>query len=314
MIAFWFPGQGSQARGMLDPWMGEPVVRETIEEASDLLGWDVAHIARENPDGKLDRTEFTQPALFAMETALVRLWRAAGGPEPAAAAGHSLGEWSALAAAGVLEFAEGLRLVALRARAMAEAMPSGGRMAAILGLSWEQVAELCARASGAHERVWPANDNCPGQVVVAGHAGAVERLVGLATEAGARRAVVLAVSVPSHTPLMQPAAERMREALARARMERPAFAVWSNVDASPHDAPEDWRALLVRQLVEPVRWRGLVEGMAQQGLAKAVEIGPGKVLAGLARRIARGVSVANPDGPDALARIAEETAREAEHG
>ena len=314
MIAFWFPGQGSQFAGMLGPWMGERIVRETMEEASDLLGWDLVRIAQENPEDKLNRTEFTQPVLFAMEMALVRLWREQGGPAPAAAAGHSLGEWSALAAAGAFGFAEGLKLVALRARAMAEAMPQGGRMAAILGLGWNEVEALCAQASREHERVWAANDNCPGQVVVAGHAGAVERIIGLATEAGAKRAVVLSVSVPSHTPLMQPAAERLQAALAHANIQKPAFAVWSNVDARPHAEPEDWRALLVRQLTEPVRWRGLVEGMVQQGLAKAVEMGPGKVLAGLARRIARKIPVVHLDGPNALARAAEEAAREAEHG
>ncbi len=314
MIAFWFPGQGSQLAGMLGPWMGERIVRETMEEASDLLGWDLVRIAQENPEDKLNRTEFTQPVLFAMEMALVRLWREQGGPAPAAAAGHSLGEWSALAAAGAFGFAEGLKLVALRARAMAEAMPQGGRMAAILGLGWDEVEALCAQASREHERVWAANDNCPGQVVVAGHAGAVERIIGLATEAGAKRAVVLSVSVPSHTPLMQPAAERLQAALAHANIQKPVFAVWSNVDAKPHAEPEDWRALLVRQLTEPVRWRGLVEGMVQQGLAKAVEMGPGKVLAGLGRRIARKLPVVHLDGPEALARAAEEAAREAEHG
>ncbi len=291
MIAFWFPGQGSQARGMLDPFIHRPEVRATLAEASALLGWDVEALIRENPEGKLDRTEFTQPALFATSIALWRVWQAEGGPAPQHVAGHSLGEWTALVVAGVLDFADALKLVAVRAQAMAEAVPAGaGAMSALLGLDDAAVEAVCAEASSEAARVWAANYNAPGQVVIAGDAEAVERAEQLARARGARRVVRLRVSVPSHTPRMAPAQARLGDAMAQARWRDATVPVWSNVDAAPHTAASEIRDLLLAQLVRPVRWAQLVRAMREAGVSAAVEMGPGNVLAGLARRIERGLT------------------------
>ncbi len=255
-LAWLFPGQGSQSKGMLDAFAGEAAVRETLEEASDALGWDVAALIAEDPDGKLGRTQYTQPALLTASVALARLWRALGGPEASELAGHSLGEYSALAAGGALSLADAVRLVALRGEAMSAAVPEGeGRMAAILGLEDEAVEQLCAQASDDATKVWPANYNCPGQLVIAGHASAVDRAIELALEAGAKRALPLAVSVPSHTPLMQPAADRLREAMNEVAWRPLAGArLWSNVDAMPREDADGIREALVSQLTSPVRW------------------------------------------------------------
>jgi len=299
MRAFWFPGQGSQKKGMLDAFVDAPVVRRTLEEASDLLGYDLARLIAENPEGKLDRTRFTQPALLTTEVALWRLWQEQGGAMPDAVAGHSLGEYAALVAAQALSFADALRLVALRGAAMEEAVAPGvGKMAAILGLEAEEVAEICDAASGEKAKVWPANDNCPGQIVVAGHADAVQEAIARAKQKGARRVVELAVSAPSHTPLMQPAAERVAEALREVAIAPARVPVWCNADAAAHTEPEAIRRLLVQQLTSPVRWREIVQRMLADGLSLAIECGPGNVLAGLARRIERRLCVHTLGAPE----------------
>jgi len=296
-IAFLFPGQGSQFKGMLDAFSGEAVVTRTLEEASDALGYDMAELLQD--EERLGQTEFTQPALLTASTAMLRLWQQAGGPNPDHAAGHSLGEYSALVAADALDFSDAVKLVAFRGKQMSLAVPAGlGSMAAILGLADELVEELCEQASSDEERVWAANYNCPGQLVVAGHAGAVERLIALATEAGARRALPLAVSAPSHTPLMQPAAEAMRERLKDVRIEKPACPVWSNADAGPKETPEEIRKALVDQLTSPVRWTETVQRLRRSGVHRGVEMGPGKVLAGLCKRIERDLAVRTLADPD----------------
>ena len=293
-LAFLFPGQGSQSKGMLDPFAGEAVVAATLQEASDALGYDMAALIRDDTEGKLDRTEYTQPALLTASIAMLRVWQQRSGAAATQVAGHSLGEYSALVAAGAIEFSDAVKLVAFRGKAMTEAVPAGvGLMAAILGLDDAVVEELCGNSSTASEKVWAANYNCPGQLVVAGHAAAVERLMDAAKGAGAKRALPLAVSAPSHTPLMQPAAEAMRERLAGIEIKSPACPVWSNADASPKQSAAEIREALVAQLVSPVRWTQTVQKLAAAGIAQAVEIGPNKVLAGLVKRIERDMTVAN---------------------
>ncbi len=307
---FLFPGQGSQSKGMLDAFAGEDVVRRTLEEASDALGYDMAALIREDAEGKLGQTEYTQPALLTASTAMLRLWRDAGGSEPDHAAGHSLGEYSALVAARTLDFSDAVKLVAFRGRVMSEAVPAGiGSMAAILGLSDGQVEELCIEASHDDRQVWPANYNCPGQLVVAGHREAVERLMELAKSAGAKRALPLAVSAPSHTPLMQKAADAMHERLQDVGLASPACPVWSNAEAAPKEDAKEIRAALVAQLTSPVRWTETVQRLRRTGVTRGVEMGPGKVLSGLCKRIEREISVSNIATPgqlkDCVARFAE---------
>ena len=301
-FAFFFPGQGSQSVGMLGELLdAEPVVQACFDEASEALGYSMRELVADNPDGKLDKTEYTQPALLTASTALVRLWRERGGAEPAQVAGHSLGEYSALAAAGSLEFADAVRLVAFRGRAMSEAVPEGvGLMAAVLGLDDAVIEDLCAEAGDEKAKVWPANYNCPGQLVVAGHKAAVGRLIERAKNAGARRALPLAVSAPSHTPLMQPAADRMRERLREVAIKTPRMPVWSNALAEPLQDADAIRDALVRQLVMPVRWSQSVQRMHQSGIARAVEMGPGKVLAGIVRRIEKTMKVYASDSAGAM--------------
>lgn len=298
-FAFLFPGQGSQAANMLAAHIdAETVVADTFSEASDALGYDMQALVRDNPDGRLDETEFTQPALLTASTALLRLWRERCGIEAGQLAGHSLGEYSALVAAGSLAFGDAVSLVAFRGRAMSEAVPAGeGRMAAILGLDDEQLVTLCEEASDTTSRVWAANFNCPGQLVVAGHADAVDRLMVLAKGAGAKRALPLAVSAPSHTPLMQPAADAMAERLAAVTLNDPDRPVWSNARAEPVATADAIRGALVEQLVSPVRWTETIRNMRKAPISQAVEMGPGKVLAGLVKRIDRDIRVFSTDEP-----------------
>ncbi len=309
-FVFLFPGQGSQSRGMLDAFDDIGVVTETLEEASDALGYDMAALIRDDCDEKLGQTEFTQPALLTASTAMVRLWRERGGAEPVQVAGHSLGEYSALVAAGALGFSDAVNLVSFRGKAMTESVPAGvGKMAAILGLDDAAVEGICSGVSNEREKVWAANYNCPGQLVVAGHAAAVERMMVAAKDAGAKRALPLAVSAPSHTPLMQPAADAMLERLQDVTFNTPAYPVWSNANAAAEQDIEKIRAALVSQLISPVRWTETVQKLATSGVRHAVEMGPGKVLSGLVKRIERdmlvGVSV-TPDQIDiSLAQIAE---------
>ncbi len=287
-IAAVFPGQGSQSAGMLgalaDAW---PQVERTFAEASEVLGYDLWGVVRDNPHDRLNQTECTQPAMLAADVAVARVWSASGGPEPELAAGHSLGEYAAVVQAGALGFADGVRLVAERARLMQNAVPAGeGGMAALIGLDDDRVAAICADVAGARI-VEPVNFNAPGQVVIAGHADAVAQAIERAQHAGAKRAVELPVSVPAHSSLMREAAAHLGETLAATPFERPMIPVLHNVDAGTHAEPDAIRAALERQLYNPVRWTESVHALRGEGADALLELGPGRVLSGLARRIDR---------------------------
>lgn len=291
-LGFVFPGQGAQSVGMLGELAeSHPSVRHTFEEASDTLGYDLWQLVQDGPKEDLDATERTQPAVLTAGVACWRVWREQSGPVPEMLAGHSLGEYTALVAAGSLDFSDAVSLVAFRGRAMQEAVPDGeGAMAAIIGLEDEQVREACDEGRG--EQVAEAvNFNAPGQVVVAGNRAAIERVSGIAEEKGARRAMLLPVSVPSHCALMRPAADRMAERLAGVTIAEPATPVIHNVDVATHAAPDEIRQALVAQLHSPVRWVETVRKMLNEGVEPLVECGPGKVLTGLNRRIERRMGI-----------------------
>ncbi|HTL15171.1 MAG TPA: ACP S-malonyltransferase [Thermomonas sp.] len=285
-LALVFPGQGSQSVGMLAELSElHPSVRATFEEASDGAGADLWALSQGGPEEMLNRTEYTQPALLAAGVAVWRLWQAQGGAQPAVLAGHSLGEYTALVAAGALSLRDGAHLVRIRGQLMQDAAPAGtGAMAAVLGAEDALVEAVCVDASGA-QVVVPANYNSPGQIVIGGDAAAVDRALALLQEQGVRKAVKLAVSVPSHTPLMREAANRLAETMAGLQWTLPALPVVQNVDARAHDALDGIRESLVRQLYLPVQWTGCVQALAARGVARIGECGPGKVLAGLAKRI-----------------------------
>lgn len=289
-LGFVFPGQGAQRVGMLADIAGaHPGVRERFAEASETLRWDLAAVVREGPADELNKTEVTQPALLTASFALFELWTQRGGPPPAVAAGHSLGEYSALVAAGVLDFPTAVRLVHERGKLMQEAVPLGeGAMAAIIGLDDAQVEQCCEDAPG---QVTPANYNAPGQVVIAGAAAAVAAAGERCSAAGARRVVALDVSVPSHCDLMAPAGERLAELLATASFQNARLPVVQNVNAAATTDASAIRANLLRQLVSPVRWADSMRAMSASGANEFVECGPGNVLAGLARRIDRALTV-----------------------
>ncbi len=285
-FVFLFPGQGSQAVGMLQGLAQVyPQVRATFAEASDVLGLDLWDMVAEGPADALDRTENTQPAMLAAGVAVWRVWDACGGPTPAAMAGHSLGEYTALVCAGALGFAEAVATVAERGRLMQGAVPAGqGAMAAVLGLDDGEVAALCDRQAQG-EVLEPVNFNAPGQVVIAGAAAAVGRAVAAAKSAGAKRALVLPVSVPSHCALMRPAADRLAERLAEVPIVVPRIPVIHNVTVEPAPDADAIRSVLVQQLYSPVRWVETVRRLAADGAGLALEGGPGKVLSGLGKRI-----------------------------
>ncbi len=285
-FAFLFPGQGSQAVGMMAGFGDHPVVRETFTEASDILKQDLWALVSDGPAEELNKTVNTQPAMLAAGVAVYRAWQQAGGATPVVMAGHSLGEYSALTAAGAIHFADALPLVRFRAQAMQDAVAEGvGAMAAILGLDDEMVRAVCAE--GAQGEVLEAvNFNSPGQVVIAGNKGAVERGMELAKAKGAKRALPLPVSVPSHCALMKPAGEALARYLESVSMQAPAVAVLQNADVAAFSAAAEIKAALVRQLYSPVRWVETVQKIAAEGVAQAAECGPGKVLAGLNKRIA----------------------------
>lgn len=287
-----FPGQGSQSVGMLAELAeSQPVVRSTFGEASAVLGHDLWRLCAEGPEAELNETERTQPALLAAGVACWRAWQAAGGPEPWAVTGHSLGEITALVCAGSLGFGPALELVRFRGQQMQRAVPAGeGAMAAILGLDDEAVAAACAAAAG-DGVVVPVNFNSPGQVVIAGDAAAVARAVETARARGARRAVELPVSVPSHSPLMRPAAEALLERLAATELRPPRIRCYA-FDASLHESPAGIRDALYRQLFSPVRWTDTVARMIAEGVTHVVEAGPGRVLSGLMRRAEGGRALA----------------------
>ena len=301
-VAFVFPGQGSQSVGMMDAWAGNAAVESALAEASDALGQDLAALIAQGPADALNLTTNTQPVMLAAAVAVYRAWQAAGGIQPAVVAGHSLGEYSALVAAGALKLADAVPLVRLRAAAMQEAVPAGtGAMAAILGLDDEGIAAACADAAQG-EVVEPVNFNAPGQTVIAGHKGAVERACELAREAGAKRALVLPVSAPFHSSLLEPAAGVLQQALQSVAVNAPAIPLINNVDvAMPSDATAIKDAL-VRQAWHPVRWVETVQAMKAQGVTHVVECGPGKVLNGLTKRIDRdlvGLAITDPASLDA---------------
>lgn len=287
-FAMIFPGQGSQSVGMLAE-LAESAsqVRATFDEASEALQADLWQLVQDGPEDRLNRTEWTQPALLAAGVSVWRVWQANDGPEPALMAGHSLGEYSALVAAGALDFRDAIRLVQFRGQAMQEAVPEGqGAMAAVLGLDDAQVIEVCGKAAG-DEVVEAVNFNSPGQVVIAGHKSAVERAVKEAEAAGAKRAMLLPVSVPSHCRLMRPAAEAMADRLAEVDVQVPGIPVIHNFNVASESDAGAIREALVAQLNHPVRWVETIEALQNRGAEKVIEAGPGKVLSGLNRRIDR---------------------------
>lgn len=288
-IAFVFPGQGSQAVGMLDSFGDTPAVQEVMLRADAALGEPLSALISRGPADDLALTVNTQPAMLAASIAMFSAWRAAGGPMPLMMAGHSLGEYSALTAAGVFTLDDAVRLVRFRAQAMQEAVPVGtGSMAAILGLSDEQVQQACDEAAQG-QVVEPVNFNAPAQVVIAGHVDAVQRACEAAKKLGAKRAMPLAVSAPFHSSLLQPASVRLRERLAGVAMQSPQCPVVNNIDVVAESDVARIRDALARQAAGPVRWAQIVSKMAAEGVTHVVECGPGKVLSGLTRRITPGV-------------------------
>lgn len=286
-FAFVFPGQGSQSVGMLNSVAERPEVRATLQEASDALGEDVAKLIAEGPAEALSLTTNTQPVMLTAGVAFYRAWLAAGGVAPKVMAGHSLGEYSALVAAGVISFKDAVPLVRFRAEAMQSAVPVGtGGMAAILGLDDATVIQVCTEASTASGGVVEAvNFNAPGQVVIAGASDAVAKACELLKAAGAKRALPLPVSAPFHSSLLQPASEKLKSYLASLEFKAPTIAVINNVDVQILNDPAAIKDALVRQAAKPVRWQETIQAMAQQGVTQVVECGPGKVLAGLTKRI-----------------------------
>lgn len=298
-LAFVFPGQGSQSLGMLKELGAEkPVIVETFKEASDALGYDLWKLVQEGPEEQLNQTDKTQPAILTASIALWRLWLEEGGAQPAFVSGHSLGEYSALVAAGSLSLKDAVKLVKRRGELMQEAVPAGhGAMAAILGLDDAVVVEICAKA--AEDQVVSAvNFNSPGQVVIAGNKAAVDRAIELCKEAGAKRALPLPVSVPSHCALMEPAAERFAESISAIEWKAPQIPVVQNVTAAVAADLDALKHDLLAQLYQPVRWVECVQALAANGAVNLVECGPGKVLAGLNKRCADGVTTYNLNTPD----------------
>ena len=289
-FAFVFPGQGSQSVAMMAAYGDSPVIRATFDEASAALGEDLWTMVAEGPAERLSQTVNTQPIMLTAGVAVWRLWESLGGKTPAVMAGHSLGEYSALVAAGSLKLADAVPLVRLRATAMQEAVPVGtGAMAAILGLDDEGIAAACAEAAQG-EVVEPVNFNAPGQTVIAGHKGAVERACESCKARGAKRAVLLPVSAPFHSSLLKPAADRLATALADMTLSAPQIPVINNVDVVIETDPAKIKDALVRQAARPVRWVETIQKMAGMGVATAAECGPGKVLAGLTKRCADGIT------------------------
>lgn len=266
-----------------------PQIRETFAEASEGAGVDLWALSQGGPEEQLNRTEFTQPALLAASIAVWRLWNAQGGAKPAVLAGHSLGEYTALVAAGALSLRDGAHLVRLRGQLMQDAAPAGvGAMAAVLGAEDAVVEAVCAEAAGS-QVVVPANYNSPGQIVIGGDAAAVDRALALLADKGVRKAVKLAVSVPSHTPLMREAANRLAEVMAGLDWAEPSLPVVQNVDGKVHAGVDAIRQALVQQLYQPVQWTGCVQALGAQGVSRVAECGPGKVLTGLVKRIDKSI-------------------------
>ena len=296
-----FPGQGSQAIGMSSELAAEfSLVKNLYVEASDVLGVDMWAMTQEGPIESLSQTENTQPALLIAGIAAWRIWQELGGAQPDMMAGHSLGEYTALVAAGALSFGDGVALVRDRGRYMQEAVPAGqGGMAAIIGLEDQQVVDVCAEVAGG-DVLQAVNFNAPGQVVIAGSAAAIERAAPAMKAAGAKRALPLPVSIPAHSKLMSPASERLAERLAGIDVVLPSIPVLHNCNVSVASSAEEVKSNLVSQLDSPVRWVESVVAMHQQGVNSFIESGPGKVLGGMIKRIVKGVDVSCIDKPDAL--------------
>lgn len=298
--AFIFPGQGSQSLGMLADFADRPAVKQTFQEASGALGLDLWAMSQEGPQELMNQTENTQPLLLTAGVALWRLWEQSGGPRPHFLAGHSLGEYTALSCAGVINLGDAVRLVRTRGQLMQQAVAEGeGKMAAVLGLDDEQVREACARAAEGSV-VEAVNFNAPGQVVIAGAADAVERAIAACKEAGAKRAMPLPVSVPSHCALMKPAADQLAETLNATNFHAAEIPVINNVDVVAETAPEQIRDALVRQLYSPVRWVETIQALGAEGVTSVYECGPGKVLCGLIKRIDRGMAASPLESGDAF--------------
>ncbi|HEY9460974.1 MAG TPA: ACP S-malonyltransferase [Paralcaligenes sp.] len=296
-IAFVFPGQGSQSVGMLNAWAGNPVVADTLAQASQALDQDIAALISNGPSDRLDLTTNTQPVMLAAAMAMYRAWLHAGGPAPELVAGHSLGEYSALTAAGALTLEDAVRVVRIRANAMQDAVPVGaGAMAVILGLASDAVKAVCSEAA-LGDVVEAVNFNAPEQVVIAGHKGAVDRACELAKQAGAKRALLLPVSAPFHSSLLSPAAAQLQRALASVNLAAPRIPLINNVDVASPEEPAAIKDALVRQACRPVRWVEVIQAMKARHVTHVVECGPGKVLGGLTKRIDRdliGLSIADP--------------------
>lgn len=301
-FALVFPGQGSQSLGMMSSFGDSPVIRQTFDDASVALGRDLWQLVTEGPAEALNQTVITQPLMLAADIAIYRFWLAKGGPRPSMVAGHSLGEYSALVAAGVMAFADAIPLVELRAIAMQEAVPPGeGAMAAILGIDAASVQAACA-ASAQGQVVEAVNFNAPEQIVIAGHAAAVQRAADACKARGAKRAMLLSVSAPFHCSLMQPAAEKLRQRLEKIDLLEPQIPFVNNVDVACQTDPARIKDALVRQAAAPVRWVEIMQMMAHQGITHVYECGPGKVLAGLVKRCTEGIvggSMADLAGTDA---------------
>ena len=297
-----FPGQGSQKVGMLaDASERFPVVSDTFSEASNALGYDLWQLVSSGPSEQLGLTEYTQPAILTASVALYRPWREAGGASPNIVAGHSLGEYSALVAAGVLGLADAVDLVRQRGAAMQAAVPVGvGAMAVVLGLEDDVVSDICRSISEKTRFVGGVNFNAPGQIVIAGHTAAVEAASATLQESGARRVMPLPVSAPFHTPLMQPAAEVMRGAFEKVTWSEPDFPVVSNVNGEVQTTAKDIKTLLVEQICAPVLWTKCMSTIKAKCCTQLLEVGPGNVLAGLAKRIDRGLPCVSIEAPDTL--------------
>lgn len=300
-FAIVFPGQGSQAVGMLAAIAEQsPIVEQTFAQASEVLGYDLWALVQQGPAEELNQTSRTQPALLTASVALWRAWQELGGARPAVMAGHSLGEYSALVCAGALEFTDAVKLVELRGQLMQQAVPAGvGAMSAIIGLENDAIIAACEQAAQG-QVVSAVNFNSPGQVVIAGNKEAVERANALCKEAGAKRAMPLPVSVPSHCELMRPAAEQLAKALEQLTVNTPRIPVINNVDVKAAETAEEIKDALVRQLYSPVRWTETVEQMAAQGITTLVEMGPGKVLAGLVKRIDKKLAALSANEPESI--------------
>ncbi|MEO6564972.1 MAG: ACP S-malonyltransferase [Casimicrobiaceae bacterium] len=310
-LAIVFPGQGSQAVGMMNGWGDHPIVRATFDEASDALGQDLWALVADGPAEDLNLTTNTQPVMLTAGVAAWRAWLAAGGSRPVLLAGHSLGEYTALVAAGAMAFRDAVPLVRYRAQAMQDAVPAGvGAMAAIMGApDDESVIAACAEAAQ-RQVVEAVNFNAPGQLVIAGHREAVERAVAVARTKGAKRGVMLPVSAPFHSSLLRPAAERLAARLAEVTIAATTIPVLHNVDVLTHATPDEIRHALAQQAAHPVRWTATMQAMGAQGITQVVECGPGKVLAGLAKRSVEGVQAYSlTDGEALAATLAELAAR-----